>query len=1041
MSANRSPNGNRKTFYEKWSVAVVATTLCLLPLAFYFAGRAVQSNVNRVEDWLPKSFEETKHLAWFRQHFASDQFVIVSWKGCQLGTPPTQQTLPQDSQAESSPTVPTVDDPRLARLAQLLVPSPGLDDSRPTDSAQPSSSDNVDLRVSPQDDAARRKYFKSVLTGRDLLDRLTSPPLSLPRETAIQRLQGSMIGPDGTQTCLVVTLHAAALGELKQLLGTGQNRIFRADVPPGLLRRMVDQAGIPLADVHLGGPPVDNSAIDEEGERTLLRLAGLSGLLGLGLAWWSLRSIPLTLIVFFCGVMSAATSLAIVGLSGQNLDAILMSMPSLVYVLAISGAVHLVNYYREAIETEGLYASAERAVAHAWKPALLCSVTTAVGLLSLAASELVPIRKFGIFSAAGVMSLVGIVYFFLPAALHLSGVGKRWLRRESDQLAATGQGSASAASPEYASRFKLWERVAAGIVDHYKLVGVACLLVTAGVGWGLRYTNSSIDLLKLFDHRARILQDYRWLEANLGKLVPLEIVVRFPKQTQREVMVEDPTGPNWSSLSFVQRLETVARMQTLIDRKFGPEGEDLVGHSLSAATFAPNLPSAISGNYGFIQRKAIDAKLSRSKQELSEAGFLRFDSADGSELWRISLRVAAFRDVDYGQFVKQLEQITQPLLEAYHARAEVLSEIARLAPQNSPVGKHVLLWSFVDGAQPEAVTHQTFEHVLHRLLQEVRCDVTLLKVDPKATPLTELESLGKLDAVVALGDFSDADLAVVQAAIPDTIDARFNVPRLNSNKSTSATPPLSSLPGIAATRPTGIRSLPPPVVANQELNAVYTGVVPIVYQAQRALLNSLVESTCWSFLTITPIMMLVSRSVLAGGIAMLPNAIPIILIFGGMGWLDIPIDIGSMMTASIALGVAVDDTIHFLARYRDELDRTADRKQAIVLTYGHCAVPTLQAALISGLGLSVFAFSTFTPTQRFGWLMLCILMAGVVSELVLLPALLASPLGKVFGTKHRQPLQTKPAESAPARQLDNAPDSTSVPYIAAASPVLRRHSA
>ena len=181
------------------------------------------------------------------------------------------------------------------------------------------------------------------------------------------------------------------------------------------------------------------------------------------------------------------------------------------------------------------------------------------------------------------------------------------------------------------------------------------------------------------------------------------------------------------------------------------------------------------------------------------------------------------------------------------------------------------------------------------------------------------------------------------------------------------------------------------------LSAVYTGVVPIVYQAQRALLNSLVESTWWSFLTITPIIMLVSRSILAGALAMLPNAIPVLLIFGAMGWLDIPIDIGSMMTASIALGVAVDDTIHFLARYRQELACTADRNRAIIVTYGHCAVPTLQAALISGLGLSVFAFSTFTPTQRFGWLMLSILLAGVVSELIVLPALLASPLGIVFG--------------------------------------------
>jgi len=921
----------------------VVVTLAVVPFCFFYAGRAVQSNVNRVEDWLPRSFEETKNLDWFRRHFASDQFIIISWQGCQLGIDESE----------------TQDDPRLELLANLLVPP----QKRLPDGVSKSSNEVV----SKKDQIACRKYFKSVVTGRHLVDRLTSPPLNLPVATAVHRLKGSMIGPDGKQTCLVVTLHKEALSELRQVLGSGQRRIFRENIPHGVLLRFIQQAGIPIADVHLGGPPVDNNAIDEEGERTLIRLAGLSGLLGLALAWWSLRSIMLTIIVFSCGVMSAATSLAIVGLSGQNLDAILMSMPSLVYVLAISGAVHFVNYYREAVQSGGLYAAAERAVQHAWKPAVLCSVTTAVGLLSLSVSELVPIRKFGIFSAAGVMSLVAVIFFFLPAALYLSHIGKRWLlSHESTQVRSLSHQNDAKRS------VSLGETIATFIVKHYRAVCTLSCAATLVVGLGLRNTDSSIDLLKLFDSRAKILQDYRWLEANLGKLVPLEIVVRFPRVTLRE-RDTFATEHNWDALSFVERLETVTRMQALIDRKFGPEGADLVGRSLSAASFAPSLPSATSGNLGFIQRKAIDARLSRSRQELSEAGFLKIDAEDGSELWRISLRVAAFRDVDYGTFVKELEMITQPLLNAYETRADVLRTLTQIAPANSPAGKHVLLWSYCEKNQLEQLTHETFQLVLHRLLAEYRCDVELLTDDPHTTPLNNLEMLDEYAAVVVSGSFTDADLGLVRGFVPQTIDARLH-----------DGPRQSAHPGEQLE------------ISDRELSAIYTGVVPIVYQAQRALLDSLVESTWWSFLTITPIMMLVSRSLFAGTIAMIPNVVPILWIFGGMGWLGIAIDIGSMMTASIALGVAVDDTIHFLARYREELDHSPSREAAIVSTYNHCAIPTLQAALISGLGLSVFAFSTFTPTQRFGWLMLCILMAGVVSELVLLPALLASPLGKVF---------------------------------------------
>ena len=146
-------------------------------------------------------------------------------------------------------------------------------------------------------------------------------------------------------------------------------------------------------------------------------------------------------------------------------------------------------------------------------------------------------------------------------------------------------------------------------------------------------------------------------------------------------------------------------------------------------------------------------------------------------------------------------------------------------------------------------------------------------------------------------------------------------------------------------------------------------------------------------------MMFVTRSFRAGLVAMIPNVLPVVVIFGLMGWLNIPIDIGSMMSASIALGVAVDDTIHFLSWFREDLKECGSRQEAIVSCYSRCATPTLQAACISGIGLSVFAFSTFTPTQRFGWLMLTILVAGVIAELVLLPAILAGPLGRTFDPK------------------------------------------
>jgi hypothetical protein len=277
---------------------------------------------------------------------------------------------------------------------------------------------------------------------------------------------------------------------------------------------------------------------------------------------------------------------------------------------------------------------------------------------------------------------------------------------------------------------------------------------------------------------------------------------------------------------------------------------------------------------------------------------------------------------------------------------------------------------------------QTFVDAWTSLLSAARLKLTHTSLDlaslPDATRNKLFEKLRAFDVVVLAGKFTDAQLTQMREAGVHIADARDALNRQLTNSD------------AAHTNPTAV-------------TAVYTGVVPVVYKAQRALLENLMQSSFWSFVTITPLLMLVTRSIAGGAVVMLPNILPILVVFGGMSWLGIAVDIGSMMSASIALGVAVDDTIHYLTWFRADLARLGDRLAAIRSAYRHCAPPTLQAALISGLGLSVFAFSTFTPTQRLGWLMMTILLAGVVAELVMMPALLAGPLGKVFPVGSKKP--------------------------------------
>ena len=103
------------------------------------------------------------------------------------------------------------------------------------------------------------------------------------------------------------------------------------------------------------------------------------------------------------------------------------------------------------------------------------------------------------------------------------------------------------------------------------------------------------------------------------------------------------------------------------------------------------------------------------------------------------------------------------------------------------------------------------------------------------------------------------------------------------------------------------------------------------------------------------------------------------------------------MTAGVALGIAVDDTVHFLTWFRRGLRQGLDRASSAMLAYDRCATAMTQTTIIGGLGLAVFATSTFTPTQQFGYLMITMLATALLGDLLLLPALLASPLGRFFG--------------------------------------------
>jgi predicted RND superfamily exporter protein len=749
----------QRPFFATIGKPILIIVAVLFPLTVWGAYLALRTNRNDVKEWLPETFEATRDYQEFQRHFGDEAFVLVSWDGC------------------------TLDDPRLAELAHLLLEPPG---------------------------PHAPHYFAKAVTGASVLDRLIEAPTNLDLDVALARLKGTLIGPDGRQSCLILTLSDLGRENLRKAL----DQIY------SLAQEHLD---LSRQEIRMGGPPVDNVAIDLEGERMLLRLMVLSGVIGLSLAWWYLRDVRLTAMVLVGGIYSAALCLALVYVLGGTMNSILLTMPSVVYTTGLAAAMHIVNYYRHGRDTEGLENAAGRALRDSWIPCSLSAGTTALGLISLCISDLVPIRNFGFYTALGVAVTLCFMFLYLPSALQL------WPPK-SDK-----------GSREYSNAVHLRRMHAVGtyLIARRRLIWVAFVVALVACGSGLYRARTTINLMSLFSPDAEIIHSYSWLESHLGPLVPMEVVVRFDTET--------------NDLTLLERMRIVENIQR------ATHAIPAVGGTMSAATFAPELSFKPAGGLrGALlspssYRTVLNKRLTAHRGDFIDEGYLADDSQQHQELWRISLRVAALADIDYGAFIDRIRGAAEPVLEKERRKG------------------------------------------------------------------------------------------------------------------------VKGLAGIT-----------------------YTGMTPVVYMAERALLNGLIESFAGAFVMIAIVMSIVLRDVRAGLLTMLPNVFPMAVVFGTMSWLGIALDIGTMMTASVAMGVCVDDTVHFCNWFRRATRQGSPRHEAAVMAYENSAGAIYQSTAIVALGLLSFAMSTFMPTRRFGILMFTLLSCGLVADLALTPSILAGPLGRYF---------------------------------------------
>lgn len=704
--------------------------------------------------WLSPDFPQRRDLDAFVEEFASEEVIVVSWDGC------------------------TVDDERLRRLGEEIR-SPRWRELRERSS----------------------HLTGQVLTGYEALRRLTAEPLSLSRREAARRLQGVLVGPDGQTSCAVLVTRRADPARRR---GTIDFILYIAE----------RQVGVPAEEIRLAGAHVEGVAVDIASRRSFVRYLPLAALVCLLLCRLSLRSWWLTLTLLGLAAFAGAFVLALCYFTGATLNAVLLVMAPLVLLLTVSSGIHLVNYYYEQVNREGIEHAPRAMLRVGWWPCTLAVMTTVIGLLSLVVADMLPVQQFGIYASAGLLLALALLLLVIPGILVRFGRSGSTMQPEPQQPTGTaGSGRV--------------QRYTSSIHRRAKWIVMGCVLLLVATAVGLTQLRTSVSIYNLLPEDHPLIRDYVWFEEHLGPLVPLETVIRF-----------DEGNP----LDVFERAALVHRVQQSIAEM------EMISGTMSAVTFVPEVPTG-RGFSRTIRRSYVRSLLERDRERLIEAHWLA--ESDDGESWRVSARLPAFADLDYGQVLKQLDEQVMPLI------------------------------------------------------------------------------------------------------------------------------------------PSGV-------------SVTFTGITPVVHAAQEQLLRDLFGSFLTALALVSIVMMAVLRNVAAGLVAMIPNIYPAVTLFGLMGWLELSVDIGTVMTASAALGIAVDGTIHMLTWFHRGLSNGLARPQSVGFALAHCGRAIVQTTLVCGLGLMVFVMSEFTPTSRFAWMMFTLLAMALVADLLLLPALLVSPLGAIFHPQRRQ---------------------------------------
>lgn len=687
-------------------------------------------------------------------------------------------------------------------------------------------------------------------------------------------------------------------------------------------------------------------------------------------------------VVMFCNIVvftAVIWSLGTIGLFGFKLSIMMALIPPLMIVIGIPNCIFLLNKFHREVKDHGNKTKAlSRVIQKVGNATFLTNLTTALGFSTFIFTNSEKLIEFGVIASINILVVFILSITIIPIVF---SIAKQPKRRHLKHLEKT-----------YTKA--VVEKLVHLTKNKRKAVYIVTIMVVILSIWGLTKVEATGNLTSDLPESDPILKDIEFIQENFGGAVPFEIMVNYK---------EDGRKFNNKMLSKIDEVQGILKDDTLFSK------------SISVVDFMKLINMAYYGNnpekYTLIDRKDM-RRLGNYVKNFEDDAYQT--SRINRYLDSINYGNKAYLDSIYYNYPdlgkEALVNISSEIdTSKYELSDEAIKEITeskdaekitnKLVQQEFPMPSMALtLKELVDTAKTTLRIRTQILDIGSYEIADLK-DTLNIKIDKALNPQRE-------DVERFYAEYKKGDKAYIDSIINYSSSFYNNLTHIIAGGDEDLIFEFDMDPDLLSTYydnaefPDQLRE----AIDREYLDFAITGTSVVAAEGTQYLVKNLLTSLAIAIVIIAILMSILFRSWRMVIISLIPNFIPLLITAGIMGFFNIPIKPSTILVFSIAFGISVDDTIHFLAKYRQELkEREWNLKLCVINALRETGVSMFYTSIVLFFGFSMFALSQFGGTQALGLLVSLTLLVAMLTNLALLPSLLMSLENKIATKAFREP--------------------------------------